>query len=288
MRKMMLISTVAVLLIAAAASCGQKPAAITIEVNGETIVLKSGENVAREIYDLVKDNPEFVANSDWRLIEGRWEPLAKGVTTPLEAEQLILPEGHPEFPPGTIWVVAQGATLPIEVPIPLRIPGSWNGKYEVRVEGSSAYFDYSVDPERKEKLFSITALTEAQWQAIQGEPHGEALFRYGDIVFVYNPALDNVYSGIYADEFQQMVGEAYDIAHSLATFFAPAIPAEAEQAAAGGPTHPEQRPGSARIADHAASHRAQGLVQFLSWAGPARGGVRGSSHTGVAHGLEHR
>ena len=236
-RRLISVSALVVLVLVVAGSviytsCVQMPAVVTIEVNGETVVLKPGDNVAPEIYELAKENPEFVANSEWRLIEGRWEPLAKGVSTPLEARQLILPEGHPEFPAETTWVIVQEAKLPIEVPLPLRFPESWAGKYEVCVEDSSAYFDYSANPEQKEKLFSITALTEAQWQATEGEPRGEPFFAYSGVVFVYNPALENLYGGSYAEEFQQMVGEAYDIARSLVAFFAPAVPAEAEQALA--------------------------------------------------------
>jgi len=49
---------------------------------------------------------------------------------------------------------------------------------------------YIVAPDRQERLFSITALTEAEWQAVQNETHGEALLNYGGIVWVYNPASD--------------------------------------------------------------------------------------------------
>lgn len=112
MRRLIPILVLVVLLVTAAggviyASRAQRPPAVTIDVNGKTIVLRSGENVAPDIYELAEANPEFAANSEWRLFEGKWEPLAKGVTTPLEARQLILPEGHPEFPSDTTWVVVQ-------------------------------------------------------------------------------------------------------------------------------------------------------------------------------------
>jgi hypothetical protein len=116
------------------------------------------------------------------------KPLTIGVTTPLEVVQVILPEAHPEFPPDTAWVHAHAEHLPIKVPVPLRFPASWQLKYEVRIEDDTVYYDY-VHP-RKSKLFSITALTEAGWQAVRGGPQGKALFSYGGIVWIYDPAQD--------------------------------------------------------------------------------------------------
>ncbi len=169
---------------------------LTIQVDGQAITLKSGENVDPEIYELAKGNPEFVANSEWVLIAGRWEPLAKGVTIPIEVEQIILPEGHPDFPADTPWVYPDGQELPIEVPVPLDIPAHWQGKYEVRAEGATVCYDYSVNPELKERIFCITALTETQWQATRDQLYGgEAIYAYGGVVWLYYPALENLYSG---------------------------------------------------------------------------------------------
>jgi hypothetical protein len=91
-------------------------------VDDKTIVLKPGENVSLEVYELAKADPEFVSNSEWVPIEGKWGPLAKGATVPLEAGQLTLPDEHPEFPSDTVWVIVEGEEGPIEVPVPLDIP----------------------------------------------------------------------------------------------------------------------------------------------------------------------
>jgi hypothetical protein len=139
----------------------------------------------------------------------------------LEAEQIILPEDHLELPLDTMWVVVQGPNGPIEAPIPLSFPESWADKYEARVSENLAYYDSVVQPCQRARIFSIAALTEDQWQDIQAEPHGEFLFSYGGIVYVYNPALENLFTGAAADEFSRMVGESRSIANSLSLYFAP-------------------------------------------------------------------
>ncbi len=144
-------------------------------------------------------------------------------TVPLEAAQIILPDGHPDFPLDTTWVVNRDGSSPIEVPIPLAIPEGWQGRYAVRVEDNSAYFDFTAGTTEPAPIFSVSALTEQEWQTIQGEPHGEAIFTYGGIVWVYNPALENPYDGELADAFSQMVGEAYDVAYSLPAYFTPVV-----------------------------------------------------------------
>ncbi len=228
MRKTILILVLAVLVIAAGSAFyymrAQQLKQLTIQMDGKTVVLKPGEDVAPEVYELAGIDPEFAANSEWVLIEGKWEPSAKGVTTPLEAGQIILPDGHPEFPLDTVWLIVQGEEGPIEVPVPLDVPASWADKYQVRVDGNTVYYEYAVSSDVKEKLFSITALTEAQWEAVQSEPHGEALLAYSGIVWVYQPALDTPYTGAQAEEFSQMVGEARNIAGSLATYFGVTVP----------------------------------------------------------------
>ncbi len=198
---------------------------LTIEVDGMIVTLESGVNVRPEIFQAAL-NPEFVANNDWVLVDGYWDARPIGVSIPLEAEQLILPDGHPEFPANTSWVIVESDMLPIEVPVPLAVPASWLDKYSVRTEGNSAFYDFVLDPARPAKIFSITALTEAEWQAIQNEPHGEAIFSYGGMVWVYNPALENPYDGEEADLFSQMVGEAHGIAKGLAGYFTPQIERE--------------------------------------------------------------
>ncbi len=97
----------------------------------------------------------------------------------------------------------------------LLIPQNWIGKYEIREKGNIIFFDYNVNPDLKETLFSITALSENQWQEAQKGPHGEKLLSREGIVFVYNIALANPYTGNQADEFQQMAGQIKDIVGSF-------------------------------------------------------------------------
>ena len=162
---MVLVAAAGSLLYAARAA---KMPSLTPEVNGRVILLRPGENVASEIYELAKKDPEFVANSDWRLIDGRWEPLAMGITVPVEVQQIILPDDHPEFPADMAWVYARGEEVTIEVPVPLGVPESWQGKVETRAEGQAVCCDYTPDPAQKQALFCISALTEAGWQATAG------------------------------------------------------------------------------------------------------------------------
>ncbi len=154
------------------------------------------------------------------------QPGSPGEPLMLEARQIILPEGHPEFPLDTAWVVVMDQDTPVEVPFPLTIPASWQNRYALRIEGSTAYYDFSADPAAPAPIFSISALTESEWQAIQNEPHGELLFAYQGIVWVYNPALENPYDDQQADAFSQMVGEAYEISRSLPGYFAPELSEE--------------------------------------------------------------
>jgi hypothetical protein len=72
-------------------------------------------------------------------------------------------------------------------------------------------------------------MTETQWEAVQDEPHGEALFTYSGIVYTYNPALENPYESQpdLAQAFSRMVGEAYDVTAGLSKYFLPEAPQDA-------------------------------------------------------------
>lgn len=94
----------------------------------------------------------------------------------------------------------------------LLFPGDWMGKYAVRAEDNIVYIDYSVNPDLQHPLFLIAALDEGQWEAAQKEPvHGEELIRKDGMVFVFNTALDNPYSGYQAEEFQRMASQVREI-----------------------------------------------------------------------------
>lgn len=59
------------------------PETLTIEINGETVVFQRGVNILPEHYALAQD-PEFLANTEWILVDGMWQPIAKGVGIPLD------------------------------------------------------------------------------------------------------------------------------------------------------------------------------------------------------------
>ena len=97
----------------------------------------------------------------------------------------------------------------------MKFPASWDGKYEVREAGSIIWFDYSENQEMKQPLFSLTALTMTEWARARQEPgHGQLLVQQDGAVFVYNVALENLYSGSHAEEFQRMAG---DVQSTVAT-----------------------------------------------------------------------
>ena len=100
----------------------------------------------------------------------------------------------------------------------LEIPESWNGKYEVQKAevwptGQMISFVYTAEP--KYPIFNLTALTEEQWAEIQNDPGVMHLKDQDGAVFIYTIALENLYSGSQAEEFQQMAGDVQGILNSL-------------------------------------------------------------------------
>ncbi len=94
------------------------------------------------------------------------------------------------------------------------VPKDWTGKVETREEGNIVFFDFASSP--KNTLFSISALTETQWQAAQQDPgQGIEIKAQDGIVFIYHVALDNPYTGNQAEEFQKMAGQVKSIVKSL-------------------------------------------------------------------------
>ncbi len=112
-------------------------------------------------------------------------------------------------------VTSSGATFAYQ----LALPASWMGRYEVREEGSRVAFDYGADPDHKETVFSLAALTEAEWQQEQDMPEGgRLLFRVDRTVFTLNSvALANMYveNEAEAEEFHAMVGQVQGILKTL-------------------------------------------------------------------------
>lgn len=59
------------------------PETLTLEINGQTIVLRPGVNISPEHYALAQD-PDFRASTEWVLVDRMWQPIAKGVSIPLD------------------------------------------------------------------------------------------------------------------------------------------------------------------------------------------------------------
>lgn len=64
-------------------ACAEIADPVSIQVDGEMIVLIPGENISPDNYTLAQDS-EFNTRSDWVLINGLWEPLAPGVDVPID------------------------------------------------------------------------------------------------------------------------------------------------------------------------------------------------------------
>ena len=68
---------------ASIATLSPTPETMTIEINGATVVLQPGVNILPEHYALAQD-PDFLASAEWILVDGMWQPIAKGVSIPLD------------------------------------------------------------------------------------------------------------------------------------------------------------------------------------------------------------
>lgn len=83
------------------------PETLTIEVNGETVVLQPGVNVSPEHYALAQD-PDFIARSEWILVDEMWVPMPKGVDIPID-----ICDQDPQHP----------ACVDLQQPTPTTLPG---------------------------------------------------------------------------------------------------------------------------------------------------------------------
>jgi hypothetical protein len=96
----------------------------------------------------------------------------------------------------------------------LLAPADWAGKVAVHVEHNAAYVDYQASQD--ETVFVVAALTEAQWQEEQKWPgHGYVLFTKDGIIFVYNSAIANPFTGREADEFSRLASQVRTVVASL-------------------------------------------------------------------------
>lgn len=82
--------------------------------------------------------------------------------------------------------------------VSLTVPDSWVGRFETRNIGNVLYFDYLNDNGTKAQLFSVEALSEAQYWKMSGAyPNSHTnLVNRGDTLFVYHLPIDAYYSGL--------------------------------------------------------------------------------------------
>lgn len=99
---------------AVASAPSPEPTPVTIQVDGEMLVLIPGENISPGNHALAQD-PEFNARSDWVLIDGLWEPLAPGVDVPIDICD-VEPDRYPDC-------IVFGDVERLREPTPTAMPG---------------------------------------------------------------------------------------------------------------------------------------------------------------------
>lgn len=94
------------------------------------------------------------------------------------------------------------------------LPTSWEGK--VAVNNLEHAFSIHYDAEPKALLFTVTVMTEAEWEKAKTEViASEVLKRIDGIVFVTSMGVDNPYTGSQADEFVNVAAQIYDAIGTL-------------------------------------------------------------------------
>lgn len=82
--------------------------------------------------------------------------------------------------------------------VSLTVPDAWVGNFQTRTAGNVLYFDYTREDDLAAPIFSIEALSPAQyWQASGSYPAYQTnLVNKGDTFFVYTLPIDDYYSGL--------------------------------------------------------------------------------------------
>jgi hypothetical protein len=99
--------------------------------------------------------------------------------------------------------------------VTLTAPAEWDNRLAVREEGKTVYFDH--DGVAQNTLFSITAYTDAEWQAAQRTRsfHGQALATLDGVTFAMQTALANPYAApdqqALTDEYQRMSAQVQTV-----------------------------------------------------------------------------
>lgn len=92
---------------------------ISIQANGETVVLEPGKNVHPQTYTLLRQDGDFASRMDWVFMDGKWIPLSRGVAEPVVAED-SLPLSGPEHTPQSA-----SCTITLNVPVYNQCASPW-------------------------------------------------------------------------------------------------------------------------------------------------------------------
>jgi hypothetical protein len=94
------------------------------------------------------------------------------------------------------------------------LPATWEGK--IAVNNLEHAFSIHYDAEPKALLFTVTVMTDAEWEQAKNEVGaGEVLKTIDGVVFVINMGLDNPYIGSQGDEFQSLAAQIHDVIGTL-------------------------------------------------------------------------
>lgn len=101
----------------------------------------------------------------------------------------------------------------------LEVPEEWVGSFETRTRGNSLVFNYFTDDddETGSPIFFIDALSNAQyWEQIGSFPtQYKNIANTADTYFIYNLPLDDFYSGLPEDEFDDLADAVPAIIESI-------------------------------------------------------------------------
>jgi len=114
---------------------------------------------------------------------GSFEPVAEPVDDATVVRPIQYLEGLED---GPLYEVA------------ITLPEEWVGRFVTRNNGNVIHFDYVTESERQAPIFSIEALSEAQfWEQIGSYPGQQTnIVNTPDTYFIYHLPIDSWYSGL--------------------------------------------------------------------------------------------
>jgi hypothetical protein len=107
--------------------------------------------------------------------------------------------------------------------ISLTVPDEWVGKFVTRNVGNIVYFDYVVAEGQTAPIFSVEALSFAQYWKTGAYPGEQTFIRsLLDTYIVYRMPIDAYYSGLPVDTFEAIAAQVPGVMTSLSVQAAPA------------------------------------------------------------------